>query len=140
MKRFNIAVNGVHYDVVVDEVPINGSVQPIIPQPSVAPAQASISPAAVPVSEIAVEADKKISLSTDIPSDAVKVVCPMPGTVINIFTSVGESVKKGTKLLTFEAMKMENEIQAPQDSVVSGIFVDKGDTVETNQLLLTLKV
>lgn len=54
----------------------------------------------------------------------------MPGRIVRILVEQGATVRKGTGLLVLEAMKMENEIQAPADGVVDRIFVNAGDTVE----------
>lgn len=54
----------------------------------------------------------------------------MPGRVVRVMVSKGDSVRKGAGLVIFEAMKMENEIVAPVDGVVDEIFVGAGETVE----------
>ena len=54
----------------------------------------------------------------------------MPGRVVRVLVNKGDSVQRGAGLLILEAMKMENEIQAPIDGVVDQIFVSPGDTVE----------
>ena len=54
----------------------------------------------------------------------------MPGRVVRLLVAQGETVTKGTGLLILEAMKMENEIQAPVDGTVDTIFVEAGQTVE----------
>ena len=48
------------------------------------------------------------------------------------------SVKKGDVLIVLEAMKMENDICAPQDGVVASVEVAQGASVETDALLVTL--
>ena len=62
----------------------------------------------------------------------------MPGTILKINCAVGSSVKKGDVLLLLEAMKMENEIMAPADGVVSAISVKAGDTVNSGDTLIVL--
>jgi biotin carboxyl carrier protein len=62
----------------------------------------------------------------------------MPGRVVRILVSPGTEVKKGAGLMILEAMKMENEIQAPVDGTVDQIFVSSGDTVEGGADLLHL--
>jgi biotin carboxyl carrier protein len=62
----------------------------------------------------------------------------MPGRVTRILVAEGETVKKGAGLLILEAMKMENEIQAPADGTVDRIFVSAGQTVEGGAELLHL--
>jgi biotin carboxyl carrier protein len=54
----------------------------------------------------------------------------MPGRVVRVLVSKGDAVRKGAGLLILEAMKMENEIQAPTDGVVDELFVAPGQTVE----------
>ncbi len=54
----------------------------------------------------------------------------MPGRIARVMVSKGDSVRKGAGLLVLEAMKMENEIQAPADGVVDSVFVEAGQTVE----------
>ncbi len=55
----------------------------------------------------------------------------MPGRIVRVLVEQGASVRKGAGLLILEAMKMENEIQAPVDGVVDRIFVEPGQTVES---------
>ena len=71
-------------------------------------------------------------------SSGFKVKATLPGVVFKIVSSVGQSVKKGDILLVLEAMKMEIEIVAPQDGVVSSILVKQGDNVEDGQALVVL--
>ncbi|MDE5745428.1 MAG: carboxylase [Paramuribaculum sp.] len=52
---------------------------------------------------------------------------PMPGTILEICVKPGDSVKKGDKLLVYESMKMENDVEAEHDAVVKRIFVKPGD-------------
>lgn len=55
------------------------------------------------------------------------------------FVTPGQSVKKGEVIGIIEAMKMMNEIVAPQDGVIAAILVEDGSLVEYNQVLMTLK-
>ena len=55
----------------------------------------------------------------------------MPGRIVRVLVAQGASVRKGAGLLILEAMKMENEIQAPVDGVIDRIFVEPGQTVES---------
>jgi glutaconyl-CoA/methylmalonyl-CoA decarboxylase subunit gamma len=55
----------------------------------------------------------------------------MPGRVVRVLISKGDVVRKGAGLLILEAMKMENEIQAPTDGTVDELFVEPGQTVES---------
>ncbi|HVG25549.1 MAG TPA: biotin/lipoyl-containing protein [Thermoanaerobaculia bacterium] len=54
----------------------------------------------------------------------------MPGRVARVLVAKGDAVRKGAGLVILEAMKMENEIQAPADGTVDELFVEAGQTVE----------
>ncbi|HEU4520720.1 MAG TPA: biotin/lipoyl-containing protein [Thermoanaerobaculia bacterium] len=62
----------------------------------------------------------------------------MPGRVTRILVSEGDAVRKGAGLLILEAMKMENEIQAPAEATVQRILVAPGQTVEGGTELIVL--
>ena len=60
----------------------------------------------------------------------------MPGRIVRVLVEKGATVRKGAGLLILEAMKMENEVQAPADGVVDELFVTAGQTVEGGADLL----
>ena len=62
----------------------------------------------------------------------------MPGNILDVKVTVGAQVKRGDVLVILEAMKMENEIVAPQDGTVASVSVAKGDTVNVNDVLVSL--
>jgi len=66
------------------------------------------------------------------------VTAPLPGIIFSIDVKVGEKVKKGKKLISLMAMKMENEIIAPADGKIKQIKVKKGDTVNKGDILIIL--
>jgi biotin carboxyl carrier protein len=55
---------------------------------------------------------------------------PLPGTVVEVKATVGQTVKRGDVVMLIEAMKMENEISAPTDGKIVSILVQKGSKVE----------
>ncbi len=62
---------------------------------------------------------------------------PMPGTIVDFHVNTGEIVKKNTKLVTMEAMKMEHCIYAPEDGVIKELLYAVGDMVtEGSELLI----
>ena len=61
---------------------------------------------------------------------------PMPGLVLDIHVNPGDVIQKGDKVLVLEAMKMENVIKAPADATVASIEVEKGKTVDKNQVMV----
>lgn len=66
------------------------------------------------------------------------VKAPMPGLVVRVEVTVGESVEAGAALVVVEAMKMENELRAPQRGVVEQVHVSAGQRVEKGATLVTL--
>jgi biotin carboxyl carrier protein len=63
----------------------------------------------------------------------------MPGRVVRVLVSKGDPVQRGTPLIIFEAMKMENEIQSPVAGVIDEVFVEPGRTVESGAALVHVK-
>ena len=114
MKNYTITINGNVYSVTVEEG--NGE--------GVKQATPAAAPAARPASAGA---------------GSVKITAPMGGKILSIKAPAGTAVKKGQAILTFEAMKMENEVVAPQDGVVASIECSVNDKVESGAVLATLK-
>jgi len=122
MKQYTITVNGVSYDVTVEEK--NGGV---VSAPKAV--EKSAPAAAAPVASAPQAAAKEGN---------VAVSAPMPGKILAVKAKEGDSVKAGDVLLVLEAMKMENDIVAPQDGVVASINVKVGDSVESGAKLASL--
>lgn len=118
MKNYTITVNGNVYDVTVEEG---------------AAGAATSAPKAVAPKAAAPKAAPKAA-----GQGSVKVNSPMPGKILSVKTSVGQAVKKGEVLMILEAMKMENEVVAPEDGTVASIDVAAGDSVEAGVVLATL--
>ena len=121
MKNYTITVNGNVYDVTVEEG--TGS--------TAGAAKAATPKAAAP------KAAPKAAAPAGA-QGAVKVNAPMPGKILKVNVNAGAAVKKGDVLLVLEAMKMENEICAPQDGTVASIEVAVGDHIEAGALLATM--
>ncbi len=62
----------------------------------------------------------------------------MPGSILRLQVERGQGIKVGVGLVVLEAMKMENEIRAPQDGVVTQIYVEAGSVVEKGAPLVEL--
>ena len=125
MKNLTVTVNGVAYNVTVEEN-TNGA-----------------APAAAPVGEgkdVLSPLEGKFFLVKNAPAAAgsVPVNAPMPGTILDIKVKAGAAVKAGDVVMILEAMKMENEISAPQDGTIASIDVRKGDTVNSGDVLYTM--
>jgi pyruvate carboxylase subunit B len=67
------------------------------------------------------------------------VTAAMPGTIVDVLVSIGQTVKAGDGVLVIEAMKMENEVQAPIAGVVISIFAKKGDAVTPDMALVEIQ-
>ena len=68
-----------------------------------------------------------------------KIQAPMPGIILEVRVSEGDTVNKGDSLVILEAMKMENIIVSPMDAVVKKVAVGQGETVDKNKLLIELE-
>ncbi len=119
MKNLRITVNGTAYDVQVEELGETAA-------PAAAPApKAAPAPAAKPAAPAGA-------------AGSVVVKAPMPGTVVKVAVTAGQTVKAGDDLVFIEAMKMETPVKAPQDGTVATIDVTKGEAVDSGKVLCTL--
>ena len=73
------------------------------------------------------------------PSKPGHVTTAMPGSIVDVLTAPGKKVNAGDAVLVIEAMKMENEIQAPISGTVVAVFVVKGDAVTPDEALLEIQ-
>lgn len=130
--KYIVTLNGKKYEVEVE----NGNATAVYmgkaeasaaaPAAEAAPApaaetKAAPAPAAVPAGE----------------GDPIK--SPMPGTILDVRVAPGQNVKEGETIFVLEAMKMENEIVAPKNGQITSVTVTKGASVQTEQVLATLK-
>ena len=141
MKKFKFTISGNQYEVEVQsfendkaQVVVNGTqyeveverekeeAKPVIAPRPAAPKAAA--PAAAPAAGGNV--------------DGVKAVAPLPGTIMQIYVNVGDEVKRGDKILMYEAMKMENNFLAEVDGVIKDIKVRVGDNVLQGAVLVVI--
>ena len=116
MKNYTITVNGTPYNVTVEEgAAATASAPAAAPAPTAAPA------APAPVQQAAPAPAK-----TAAPAEGTSVDAPMPGNILEVKVANGAAVKSGDVLVILEAMKMVNEIVAPQDGTVVAVSVAKG--------------
>jgi len=73
------------------------------------------------------------------PAHQGHVTTAMPGAIVEVMVEIGKKVKAGDPVLVIEAMKMENEVQAPVTGTVIGVFVAKGDTVTPDESLIEIQ-
>ena len=122
MKYYNITVNGVAYSVSVEETAAGAA--PVAAPAAPAAPKAPAAPAAAPKAAA--------------PAGAGTVTSPMPGTILDVKVTAGQAVKASDVLFILEAMKMENEIFAGVDGVVSSVAVAKGAAVNPGDVLCVI--
>tara|TARA_B100000131_G_scaffold55958_1_gene51177 strand:- start:6640 stop:6840 length:201 start_codon:yes stop_codon:yes gene_type:complete len=62
----------------------------------------------------------------------------MPGTILDIMVTPGESVSSGQPLLLMEAMKMEHKIVSPSDGTIENLLCNIGDRVDQGAVLIVV--
>jgi len=87
---------------------------------------------------IGASTDDKQSSPPTVPSGGEAVIAPLAGTVIKISVSAGQKIIKGDTIMILEAMKMETNISAPQDGIISSITAREGDKVSVGDSLLSI--
>ena len=133
MKNYTITVNGNVYEVTVEEGFTGKASAPAARPAAPAPAPAPAAPAPAPAPAAVAPAPAAAPAA-----GSITVSAPMPGKILGVKTSVGAAVKKGQVILILEAMKMENEIVAPEDGTVASVNVSVGEMVEPGATLATL--
>jgi biotin carboxyl carrier protein len=139
MKNFKYTINGKVYNVSIEkkgeiaaEVEVNGvpyNITLVKPkkQKPVTPIQQAQPAPKTPVT-------KPVSAK-----GGGTVKAPLPGVILSIDCNVGDSVRRGQKVLVLEAMKMENTISSDRDGVIAEIKVNKGDSVLEGVDLIVFK-
>ncbi len=124
MSKYRITLNGEVYEMEVELIE-EGS----------APAVTVAAPAARATEPPAVQ---KAAEQADNTSADGAAVSPMPGTVVKLMAAQGNKVGKGQPILVLEAMKMENEITAAKDGVLSELRVAEGQSVAGGEILFII--
>ncbi|WBW97090.1 biotin/lipoyl-containing protein [Oceanirhabdus sp. W0125-5] len=127
MKKYRISFNGDVYELEVEEIggaQSTGEVAVTKTEPVKAAAPKVV--------------EKKEEPKKSAPTGGEAVTAPMPGAIIDVKVSEGQSVKAGDVVVILEAMKMENEIVAPVDGVVASINTSKGANVALGDTLVTI--
>ena len=150
MNKYQYKVQGVDYDVEIEEVEgnlakvsVNGipfevelkrPINPVhaIKKPKVA-APKPATPAPAPAAAAPKPAAPAAAAGAGNPVKA-----PLPGTISSISVKVGDQVNVGDAVLVLEAMKMQNNIEAEYAGTVTSIVVNPGDSVMEGAVLLTI--
>ncbi len=136
MRKFNIKVDGKVYEVEVEEIAESKtsggttlSPQPVVTKVKEEPEKTK--PATVINKSVT-------SIAPTVAIAGEEVVAPMPGKVLQLKVSEGDSVKEGDTLLILEAMKMENEIIANASGSIKKIIASVNDMVDTGDVLMVI--
>lgn len=138
-RRGDVRVNNIAYNVEVPQGPAAGA--PVYATPSLAAPQPQV-PAAPPPSapvQAAAPAPAASVPAAARPAPASSdnmIVAPMPGIILSVLVQEGDVVAAGDALLVLEAMKMENEIHAPQAGKVKKLHVNEGAEVQSGSQLV----
>lgn len=141
MKKFKFTIRGNEYDIEIKKfedgcakLEVNGTTYNVELQK-----QESRSKTPVLVrSEVSRKKNEHQIKRTN--SGLFKVTAPLPGQIVQVLVNTGDEVKKGTPLLMYEAMKMENKLLAEKDGIVKTIKVGTGDSVLQDDLLIELEL
>lgn len=134
MKTYLINVNGISYEVEVEEVGGSAPHAAAMPQVQTTPAP---QPQATPKAVVPPTPAAKPVAAPSGNGEVIK--APIPGTILDVKVQVGSVVKAGDLYLILEAMKMENEILAAKSGTVKAIFVSKGQSVNSGDALLEIQ-
>jgi biotin carboxyl carrier protein len=81
---------------------------------------------------------KQLGMSASSSTKVNNIKAPMPGLILQVLVTEGQTIQKGDSVLILEAMKMENVIKSPGDGVVKTVKVQQGAPVDKNQILIEL--
>ena len=150
MNKYQYKVQGVDYDVEIEEVEgnlakvsVNGIPfevelkRPINPVHAIKKPKVAAPKPAAPAPAPAAAAPKPAAPAAA-PGSGNPVKAPLPGTISSISVKVGDQVSVGDTVLVLEAMKMQNNIEAEYAGTVTSIVVNPGDSVMEGAVLLTI--
>ena len=138
MKNFKFLVKGKKYDVSILSLTGNVAKLKVNDEDYVVEIERNVKPDKTPivVRSTIKEPQKEIEKKTGGPKTEVK--SPLPGIIVKMFVKPGDPVAKNQPLFTLEAMKMENEIKAERDGVISGVKVTAGQTVWQDEVIMEM--
>jgi len=145
MKKYSFKINGNDYDVSVKnvddnvaDVEVNGSSYSVEFDRAIETTKTPklVREQVVPSTDISPSQQKTSSPSA--PKGAGFVKSPLPGTILNVHVAVGDMVRSGDKLITLEAMKMENVINSDKSGKVISVNFKKGDAVMEGDILIEI--
>jgi glutaconyl-CoA/methylmalonyl-CoA decarboxylase subunit gamma len=145
MKRYKFKINGNSYDVKIDSIEENQAIVDVNgvsfeveleKKSSIAKTPKLVRSVAVPSTDSSQAVAKTSSPSA--PKGGGTIKSPLPGVILKVHVKVGDVVNLSQELITLEAMKMENSIQADKAGVVQAIHFIAGESVMEGDILLTI--
>ena len=151
MNKYEYKVQGIDYQVEIEEVEgniakvsVNGipfeveMKQPIKAAPKSSVVKPAPKPQAAPKPQPAKAAAPAAPAADAAPAKGRKVVAPLPGTITEVKVKVGDAVKAGDVVIILEAMKMQNNIEAECDGIITAVPATQGSTVMEGDTLVVI--
>lgn len=133
LRKFRITVNEKAYMVEMEELGVASGAgfisQPVSVSAPVAPAASA--PIAAPVAA-------PVAQAAPVTGEGETMESPMPGNILDVFVKVGDRVVENQPIVILEAMKMENEIVAPNAGTIIAVHVTKGSPIDVGAPIVTI--
>lgn len=137
MKKFKFKINGSEYEVSVNELEKNIAEIEVNGTPFVVEIEQDKLSMTSIRSKIAGKVEPISTPNRQVSASIIK--APLPGNIMKILVTTGQSVKRGDVLLTMESMKMENNILAENDGIVKNIYVQAAQSVLQDEVMMDLE-
>lgn len=146
MKKYKFTINGNQYETEIlsieegnTEILVNGTKYTVELEKSIVVPKTPtlVRSHSVPSTDVHPSVSKTRSPSA--PKGNGTIQSPLPGSILKIFVSVGDTVRIGQQLLILEAMKMENNIESDKAGTVLSIQKQEGESVMEGDVLITIE-
>ena len=143
MKKYKFTIHGNQYDVSIInvedniiEMEVNGSNYSVEVDRTIQPVKTPklVRARAVP----STDTTPSEGTGTKVSKGVGTIKAPLPGTVIGIHCKVGDKISMGQKLITLEAMKMENNIDSDKEGTITAILVNQGNSVMEGDVMIEI--
>ncbi len=142
MKNYKLKINGNDYNVDINEVEgqemklsVNGMSYTVAIDQEMKQQHKTV--VSTPRPQVVAAPSGNVQKANPAPTGS-KVTTPLPGTILDVFVNVGDTVKEGQTVVLLEAMKMENNIDADTAGTVKEVKVRKGDSVLEGDVLVVI--
>lgn len=145
MKNFSFTINGNQYEVSianiednVAEIDVNGTLYHVEVDKSIQPVKTPKLMRSVSVPSTDQHPAVALTSTPNSPKGGGNIKSPLPGVILELHVKEGDTVKIGQRLITLEAMKMENNIDADKAGLIVSIKKHKGDQVMEGDILIVI--